>query len=48
MNGEIIVIDNLQDNTDEIIAAFHDPRISVLKIHNHGVIAASRNAESAC
>jgi glycosyltransferase involved in cell wall biosynthesis len=41
---EAIVVDNhSSDNTDEVIASFGDPRISVLKIHNNGVIAASRN-----
>ena len=43
-NWEVIVIDNHSiDNTDEIIESFSDPRISYLKIHNNGVIAASRN-----
>ena len=43
-NFEIIVIDNHSiDNTDEIVANFSDERITYLKIHNHGVIAASRN-----
>ena len=41
---EAIVIDNHStDNTDEVIARFSDPRITYLKIHNNGVIAASRN-----
>jgi len=44
-NWEAIVIDNHStDNTDEIVASFADPRIRYLKIHNNGVIAASRNA----
>jgi len=44
-NREIIVVDNHStDNTDEIVASFDDSRITCLKIHNHGVIAASRNA----
>ena len=44
-NWEVIVIDNHStDNTDEVIASFTDPRITYLKIHNNGVIAASRNA----
>lgn len=43
-NWEAIVIDNhSQDNTDEVVAGFKDPRIALLKIHNNGVIAASRN-----
>lgn len=42
---EVILIDNHStDNTDEVIQSFTDPRISFLKIHNNGVIAASRNA----
>jgi len=41
---EALVIDNhSQDNTDDVIKSFNDPRIRPLKIHNHGVIAASRN-----
>jgi glycosyltransferase involved in cell wall biosynthesis len=44
-NWEVIVIDNHStDNTDEVMASFSDPRITYLKIHNNGVIAASRNA----
>ena len=43
-NWEIVVVDNYsQDNTDEVINQFKDPRIKHLKIHNNGVIAASRN-----
>jgi glycosyltransferase involved in cell wall biosynthesis len=43
-NWEAIVIDNHStDNTDEVIARFADSRITYLKIHNNGVIAASRN-----
>jgi len=43
-NWEVIIIDNhSQDNTDEIVKTFKDPRITLLKIHNNGVIAASRN-----
>ena len=45
VNWEAIVIDNHStDNTDEVMASFTDPRITYLKIHNKGVIAASRNA----
>jgi glycosyltransferase involved in cell wall biosynthesis len=44
-NWEAIVIDNHStDNTDEVMAGFSSPRITYLKIHNKGVIAASRNA----
>lgn len=43
-NWEAIVVDNhSQDNTDEVIGAFKDPRFASLKIHNRGVLAASRN-----
>jgi glycosyltransferase involved in cell wall biosynthesis len=43
-NWEAIVIDNHStDNTDEVMASFTDPRIIYLKVHNHGVIAVSRN-----
>jgi glycosyltransferase involved in cell wall biosynthesis len=43
-NWEAIVIDNhSQDNTDEIVRSYRDPRITLLKIHNKGVISASRN-----
>ncbi len=41
---EALVMDNhSQDNTGEVVKSFSDPRIRLLKIHNHGVIAASRN-----
>ena len=41
---EAIVVDNhSQDNTDEVIQNFKDSRIKLFKIHNRGVIAASRN-----
>jgi glycosyltransferase involved in cell wall biosynthesis len=44
-NWEAIIIDNHStDNTDEVVASFVDSRITYLKIHNNGVIAASRNA----
>jgi glycosyltransferase involved in cell wall biosynthesis len=43
-NWEAIVIDNHStDKTDEVMTSFADPRIIYLKIHNNGVIAASRN-----
>lgn len=45
VNWEVIVIDNHStDNTDEVMTSFADNRITYLKIHNNGVIAASRNA----
>jgi glycosyltransferase involved in cell wall biosynthesis len=41
---EAIVIDNhSQDNTDEVVQSFQDQRITLLKVRNNGVIAASRN-----
>ena len=41
---EVLVVDNhSQDNTDEVVKSFNCPNIRLLKIHNHGVIAASRN-----
>lgn len=41
---EAIVVDNhSEDHTDEVLRSFSDPRIRVIKIHNNGVIAASRN-----
>jgi glycosyltransferase involved in cell wall biosynthesis len=41
---EAIVVDNHSiDNTDDVMAKFSDPRVRHLKIHNKGVIAASRN-----
>lgn len=41
---EALVVDNYSnDNTDDVIKSFRDPRIRLFKIHNHGVIAASRN-----
>lgn len=44
-NWEVIIIDNHStDNTEEVIATFSDARIAYFKIHNNGVIAASRNA----
>ena len=42
---EAIVIDNHStDCTNEVLSCFDDPRIKSIKIHNNGVIAASRNA----
>jgi glycosyltransferase involved in cell wall biosynthesis len=43
-NWEILLIDNHStDNTIEIINKFNDSRIRHFLIHNHGVIATSRN-----
>ncbi len=42
---EAFVIDNYSvDDTDAVMEKFTDTRINYLKIHNNGVIAASRNA----
>lgn len=42
---EAVVIDNHStDNTDEIMSGFTDKRIRYIKMHNNGIIAASRNA----
>lgn len=41
---EVLVVDNYSsDNTDNLIKNFNDSRIKLLKIHNNGVVAASRN-----
>lgn len=43
-NWEVILVDNhSKDNTNEVVERFIEPRINLLKIHNDGVIAASRN-----
>lgn len=43
-NFEIIVIDNHStDNSDEVVNSFNDARLKLLKVHNNGVIAISRN-----
>ena len=41
---EVLVVDNHStDNTDGVIKFFDDPRVKLFKIHNDGVVAASRN-----
>lgn len=41
---EALIVDNhSSDNTDDVVKSFSDSRIRLLKIHNDGVIAASRN-----
>jgi len=41
---QAFVVDNYSsDNTDDLVNSFNDSRIKLLKIHNEGVIAASRN-----
>jgi glycosyltransferase involved in cell wall biosynthesis len=43
-NWEIIVVDNHStDNTDEIVNKFKEYNIKLYKIHNNGIIGASRN-----
>lgn len=44
LHWEAVIVDNhSNDNTDEVVASFNDTRIKLLKIHNNGIIAASRN-----
>lgn len=44
VNWEAIVVNNFsQDNTTEVVASYHDPRIRIVDFANHGIIAASRN-----
>jgi len=41
---EAVVVDNhSHDNTDQVVENCRDPRVRLFKIHNQGVIAASRN-----
>ncbi len=41
---EIIIVDNhSSDNTDEVVSGFADARVRMLKVHNGGIIAISRN-----
>jgi len=41
---EVIIIDNhSSDNTESIVLSLANPKIKLLKIHNNGVIGASRN-----
>jgi len=41
---EMCIVDNHSpDDTLELIAQFHDPRLRVAQIHNEGIIARSRN-----
>jgi glycosyltransferase involved in cell wall biosynthesis len=43
-NWEMLIVDNhSNDDTDTVVGGFNDLRIKLLKIHNNGVIAASRN-----
>lgn len=43
-NWEMIIVDNHStDDTDVVVSSFGDDRIQLLKIHNNGVIASSRN-----
>lgn len=41
---EMLVVDNhSEDDTAAVVARFNEPRIRYLRIHNHGIIAKSRN-----
>jgi glycosyltransferase involved in cell wall biosynthesis len=41
---EILIIDNhSDDDTAQVVESFHDARLRLLSVHNHGVIAVSRN-----
>jgi glycosyltransferase involved in cell wall biosynthesis len=41
---EVLVVDNHSiDETDSLIKSFSDPKLKLFKIHNEGIIAASRN-----
>lgn len=41
---EVVVVDNhSEDDTDAVVARFGDVRVTLLKIHNGGVLAKSRN-----
>jgi glycosyltransferase involved in cell wall biosynthesis len=43
-NWELLIIDNhSEDQTDKLVNDFRNNKIKLLKIHNNGVIAASRN-----
>lgn len=43
-NWEVLVVDNhSNDATDSVVNGFNDSRITLYKIHNRGIIAASRN-----
>lgn len=39
----IVINDNSQDDTDEVVATFKDPRISLIKFNSGGIIASVRN-----
>jgi glycosyltransferase involved in cell wall biosynthesis len=41
---EVVIVNNYsEDDTEQIVASFNDPRIRLVNFRNHGVIAASRN-----
>jgi glycosyltransferase involved in cell wall biosynthesis len=41
---EILVVDNhSEDETARVVEAFHEQRMQLLSVHNHGVIGVSRN-----
>jgi len=44
MNWELIIVDNYSvDGTDSLVSKYPDVRIRLLKVHNQGIIAVSRN-----
>lgn len=44
INWEALIVDNnSDDSTDEVVIGFNDKRMKLFKINNNGVIAASRN-----
>ena len=48
-NWEVLVVDNHStDETDEVVKNFNDAKIHVHKIHNNGLISASRNKGITC
>ena len=43
-NWEALIVDNYSsDNTDDVVKTFNDSRMRLFKIHNQGIVAASRN-----
>lgn len=44
VHWELIIVNNYSDdNTEEVVKSYVDPRIKFINFHNHGVIASSRN-----